>query len=311
MMRKYISLLIFDHSGSPVKRLVVAQKSLFLIGIGLAIGLALFVFAVIDYVSLKKIKAGAYLLEKKLACQEETIGFQENQIKDFAGTINELKSQLVALNEFERQIRVMANLDNKETEQDGVFGVGGSMPEDLDPTIGFKERRLGLLQDMHEQVQDLDEAYDAQHDRLKELYGHLEEQRNILASTPAIKPVDGGWYSSSFGYRKSPFTGKREFHKGLDICAKKGTPIYATADGVVTFAGKKGFMGRMITIDHGYGMITRYGHADNLLKKKGDKVKRGEIIAKVGNTGRSTGPHVHYEVKVNGVPVNPQKYILN
>ena len=311
MTRKKISLLIFDHSGSPVKKLVVAQKNVFIMGIGIAVCFGLFVTAVIDYISLKEIKASAHLLENQLVHQEETIDHQENQIKEFAGKINELKSKLISLNDFERQIRIMANLDNKETEQDGVFGVGGSIPEDLDPSVGLKERQMGLLQEMHEQTQDLDEAYDAQHDRFKELFGHLQEQRNMLASTPAIKPVDGGWYSSSFGYRKSPFTDRREFHKGLDISARKGAPIYATADGVVTYAGKKGLMGRMVTIDHGYGIVTRYGHADKLLKKRGEKVKRGDIIAKVGNTGRSTGPHVHYEVKVNGVPVNPKKYILN
>ncbi len=311
MMRKNISLLIFDHSGSPVKRLVFAQKNIFLIGIGIAICFAIFIAAVVDYISLKKIKAGAHLLESKLVRQEETIDRQEDQIKEFAGRINGLKSQLISLNDFERQIRVMANLDNKETGQDGVFGVGGSMPEDLDPSVDLKERQAGLVQDMHEQVQGLDEAYEAQHGRFKELFGHLQKQRNMLASTPAIKPIDEGWYSSSFGYRKSPFTGKREFHKGLDISARKGASIFATADGVVTYSGKNGLMGRMITIDHGYGLVTRYGHADKLLKKRGDRVKRGDIIAKVGNSGRSTGPHVHYEVKVNGVPVNPKKYILN
>lgn len=311
MMKKNISLLIFDHSGSPVKKLVVAKKNVFLIGIGIAIFFALFVAAVVDYISLKKIKADAHLLENRLTQQEETINLQENQIQEFAGKINDLKSQLVSLNDFEQKIRVMANLDNKESEQNGVFGVGGSIPEDLDPSIGLKDRQMGLLQEMHEQTQDLDEAYGAQHNRFQELLGQLQEQRNILASTPAINPVDSGWYSSSFGYRKSPFTGRREFHRGLDISARKGTSIHATADGVITYAGKKGLMGRMIAIDHGYGIVTRYGHADKILKKRGDRVKRGEEIAKVGNTGRSTGPHVHYEVKVNGVPVNPQKYILN
>lgn len=311
MMRKNISLLIFNHSGAPVKKLVVAQKNVFLLGIGVAILLALFIAAAVDYISLKKIKASAFMLENRLAQQNKTLDLQENQIKEFAGKINDLKSRLLSLNDFERQIRVMANLDDKTTEQDGLFGIGGSLPEDLDPTIGLKDRQMGLLQDMHEHAQDLDDAYGAQHDRFKELLGHLKEQRNILASTPAIKPVDSGWYSSSFGYRKSPFTGRREFHKGLDISAKKGTPIHATADGVVTYVGRKGLMGRMIVIDHGYGIVTRYGHADKLLKKRGEKVKRGDVVAKVGNSGRSTGPHVHYEVKVNGVPVNPKKYILN
>jgi len=139
----------------------------------------------------------------------------------------------------------------------------------------------------------------------------MEEQRNMLACTPTIRPVDDGYISSVFGYRISPFTERKEFHKGLDIATKKGTPILATADGVVTFSDKKGLIGNMIVIDHGYGFTTRYGHCQKLLKNKGDTVKRGDIIALVGNTGRSTGPHVHYEVQLNGVQVNPTRYIIN
>ena len=133
---------------------------------------------------------------------------------------------------------------------------------------------------------------------------------DLLASTPAIRPTKG-WKTSGFGYRVSPFTGLKEFHKGVDIATRKGTPIIASADGVVTFAGTKGMMGRVITIDHGHGMITRYGHLHKALKKRGDAVKRGEKIALVGSSGRSTGPHLHYEVLLNGLPVNPEKYILN
>ncbi|MBU4415374.1 MAG: M23 family metallopeptidase, partial [Proteobacteria bacterium] len=142
------------------------------------------------------------------------------------------------------------------------------------------------------------------------LFNNLEDQRNLLASTPAIRPTNG-WISSKFGYRISPFTGFREFHKGLDIATRKGAPIVATADGVVTFVGVKGLIGKVIVIDHGHGMVTRYAHVHKALKKRGDVVKRGDTIALVGNTGRSTGSHLHYEVHLNGIPVNPAKYILN
>ncbi len=311
MMRKKISFLIFDHSGAPLRKIAISKRNLSLMGICAVAFVAFFIFATIDYVSLNQFKTETGLLKNKLAHQSEKISQQETQIQMFADKINELKSELVTLNDFEKQIRIMANIDSTEEEQEGVFGVGGSLPEDIDPSVGLKERPLGLLQEMHEQVQDLNVAYDAQQDRFRKLFSHLEEHRNLLAATPAIKPVDGGWYSSSFGYRKSPFTGRREFHKGLDISAKRGTPIYATGDGVIVYSGNKGLMGKTIVIDHGYGLVTRYGHAKELLKKKGDRVKRGDVIAKVGNTGRSTGPHVHYEVKVDGVRVNPKNYILN
>jgi len=125
-----------------------------------------------------------------------------------------------------------------------------------------------------------------------------------------LRPTNG-WISSTFGYRVSPFTGRKEFHRGLDIATREGTPIIAPADGVVTYSDQKWLIGNMITIDHGYGMTTLYGHIKELLKNKGERVKRGQVIALVGNTGRSTGPHVHYEVRLNGVPVNPEKYILD
>jgi murein DD-endopeptidase MepM/ murein hydrolase activator NlpD len=138
----------------------------------------------------------------------------------------------------------------------------------------------------------------------------LEQRRNILACTPAIRPANG-WMTSRFGHRNSPFTGRREFHKGIDIANRRGTPIVAPADGVVSQVKRKGLLGVVLTIDHGHGLVTRYGHIEKALKKRGDSVKRGEQIANMGNSGRSTGPHVHYEILLNGVPVNPEKYILN
>ena len=102
-----------------------------------------------------------------------------------------------------------------------------------------------------------------------------------------------------------------EFHKGLDIAARQGTPILATANGKITFADSKGQLGKVVFINHGHGIVTRYAHLSKILKKEGDIVKRGDKIALMGNTGRSTGPHLHYEVRLNGVPVDPKKYILN
>jgi murein DD-endopeptidase MepM/ murein hydrolase activator NlpD len=117
--------------------------------------------------------------------------------------------------------------------------------------------------------------------------------------------------TSRFGRRVSPFTGRKELHKGVDIANRKGTAVLATANGVVSYAGKKGTMGNILVIDHGHGIVTRYAHLSKALKKRGEKVKRGDIVAQMGNSGRSTGPHLHYEVHLNGVPVNPAKYILN
>jgi len=243
----------------------------------------------------------------------DEIHLQRKQIQEFASEINALKAKLLALDDFEKKIRIIANLENTN-ESDNIFGVGGSIPDDLDAQLPLTEKHNSLMRDMHEQIEQLSRASGSQQEEFESLLRSLEDQQNLLASTPAIRPISRSvksWVTSKFGYRKSPFTGKREFHKAYDIASRKGTPILATADGVVTFSGKKGLLGKTIVINHGHGMVTRYGHNYKLLKKRGDKVKRWETIALMGSTGRSTGPHVHYEVHLNGIPVNPEKYMLN
>jgi murein DD-endopeptidase MepM/ murein hydrolase activator NlpD len=213
------------------------------------------------------------------------------------------------LDQFEEKIRVIANLEPLQGD-DNLFGVGGAAPEDLDPQLEITQRHEGLIREMHQQVDELDRASQRHEKTFGILLDKLEGQRNLLASTPAIRPTSG-WITSRFGHRVSPFTGRKEFHKGVDISNRKGTAILATANGVVTYAGIKGTMGNVLVIDHGHGMITRYAHLSEGLKKQGEKVKRGDIIAQMGSSGRSTGPHLHYEVHLNGVPVNPEHYILN
>jgi murein DD-endopeptidase MepM/ murein hydrolase activator NlpD len=137
----------------------------------------------------------------------------------------------------------------------------------------------------------------------------FKNQKSLLSSTPSIWPTRG-WVTSGFGMRKSPFTGLNETHKGWDIGARMGSQIRTTADGVVVVAGRKSGYGKMVEIDHGYGISTRYGHNSKNLVEVGDRVKRGALIGMVGSTGRSTGPHLHYEVLLNGVPVNPKNYIF-
>lgn len=137
----------------------------------------------------------------------------------------------------------------------------------------------------------------------------LLDQRDYLDSMPTLKPTNG-WYTSGFGLRNSPFTGKPTMHEGLDLANHIGSPIIAPASGIVTYSGSRPGYGNLVTIDHGYGIQTQFGHVSRMYVKVGEKVKRGQKIAAVGNTGRSTGPHAHYEVRVNGIPVDPYYYIL-
>jgi len=139
---------------------------------------------------------------------------------------------------------------------------------------------------------------------------HLLDKESFLNSTPTLLPAQG-WITSYFGQRISPYLGKLKMHEGLDVGAPYGTPVMAPADGVVTFSGEKSGFGKFVQIDHGYGMETIYAHNQALKVRLGDKVKRGDLIAAVGNTGHSTGPHLHYEVRVNGIAVDPLYFILD
>ena len=305
-MRKKTSFFILNNSGAPAKQISFPTSFL---RVFILSCLIIFSIVIYDYLKLKKISSLTGDNGTKISSQQREILNQRKQIQQFAEEITTLKQKLVDLNNFENKIRIIANIE-KKNEQDGLFGVGGSIPEDIVAQIPLSRKHNSLMREMHEQINQLDLATAHQNSGFESLFKYIKEQQNILASTPAIRPATG-WTTSRFGYRISPFTGRREFHKGFDIANRKGTPIIATANGTVTFTGKKGSYGNMLVIDHGHGMVTRYGHTDKILVKRNDKVKRGDTVALVGNTGRSTGPHVHYEVHLNGIPVNPEKYILN
>lgn len=138
----------------------------------------------------------------------------------------------------------------------------------------------------------------------------LLDKESILMSTPTILPTNG-WITSYFGHRLSPTQGVLKMHEGLDFGAPYGTNIIAAADGVVTYSGKKSGFGYFVQIDHGYGMETIYAHSQKIFTTNGQRIKRGDLIAQVGSTGRSTGPHLHYEVRVNGIAVDPLYFVLN
>jgi len=146
--------------------------------------------------------------------------------------------------------------------------------------------------------------------RSEELQAFYRDQSLLLASTPSIWPVRG-YLSAGFGNCLDPFTGQRDFHSGIDISTPTGTRIFAPADGVVLSAESSGGYGNSLVIDHAYGVVTRYGHLEGFAVKPGQTVRRGELIGYVGNTGRSTGPHLHYEVWVRDQAQNPIHYILD
>jgi murein DD-endopeptidase MepM/ murein hydrolase activator NlpD len=145
--------------------------------------------------------------------------------------------------------------------------------------------------------------------KIHELDQYLLDKDSILSSTPTIMPAVG-WITSYFGHRISPYAGRLKMHEGLDVGAPFGTPIVAPADGIITYSGNKAGFGKFVQIDHGYGIETLYAHSQKLFVRKGEKINRGDLLAKVGSTGYSTGPHLHYEVRVNGIAVDPLYFVL-
>jgi len=308
-MHKKITLFVFRNASSKVNQITFSRTSMILARLVMAIFLIFSGTMALRYFIFIRTFSDNKSLRLNIENQCKEIESQKQQIEIFTYDINMLKKRLRDLKHFENKIRIIANI-KKPGDMESLFGVGGSTPEDLNPSMSPESKHVNLIREMHEQVSSLDEASIQQHYDFESIFNILEEKRNILASTPSILPAYGR-VSSRFGYRISPFTNRREMHKGLDISTAKGSPIIATADGIVAFTGVKGLFGKTVVIAHGHGISTRYAHCDKILKKTGDIIKRGETIARVGNSGGSTGPHVHYEVRLNGVQVNPERYILD
>jgi murein DD-endopeptidase MepM/ murein hydrolase activator NlpD len=262
----------------------------------------LFFWVLQDYHALKTQMPRLAQLEKEKA-QEKT------QFLHLAQRIDQITQKMDELKEFDRKLKVMVNLETNE--DDAQFeGVGGSDQMLLDPNYAMAKTHRELVASMHRSLDNLEDEVALGEKDKTEFHKFLENQKMLLASTPSIWPTKG-WMSSRFGYRISPFTGKREFHRGIDISTRMSAPIVVPADGIVSNISWDRGYGRILSVKHGYGLMTRYAHIKEALVKKGQYVKRGETIALVGNTGRSTGPHLHYEVHLNGVAVNPLRYILN
>lgn len=224
-------------------------------------------------------------------------------------TVQRLEEQVEDVEKFTVSIGEILGVGADTAEAGGGKG-GPSVPQAFEITIKT------LLDEVNADA-GIDSIYQRSSSLNKNLaliWGEIQKRDTLLAHTPSIWPIgqeNEYWVSSSFGRRISPFTGLPEIHEGLDIVGKNGTPVIAPADGIVTKVGKKKLLGVYVVLDHGYGYETVYGHLLEASVNKGDEVDRHQVIGTIGNTGRSTGPHLHYEVRREGVKVNPFRYILN
>ncbi len=208
----------------------------------------------------------------------------------------------------EEELRAMLNMKSKKALLQ-YTGEGGPTEADAARLMQTLSNRPAITaSEFDESLGYLRQNARVRLESYQELKKYVAMQRSLLTSLPSSWPLRG-WITSRFGMRTSPFYEASAFHQGLDIANEEGSSVKAPADGVVAFSGWQGSYGRLIVIDHGYGYSTRYGHLDRSLVNIGQRVKRGQVIAFLGTTGRSTAPHLHFEIRANGVPVDPLKYL--
>lgn len=217
--------------------------------------------------------------------------------------LGQMQAHVIRLDALGQRLTRIAGLDSGEFDFSSPPAQGG--PEDGDSVAADSI----AMPDFVTQLEGLSAQLEDREQQLSVLENMIMNHNLQAEVLPAGRPITKGWISSKYGIRTDPFTGKPEFHKGLDLAGKEGTDIFAVAAGVVTWAGKRYGYGNLVEINHGKGYVTRYGHSEKVLVKVGDTVKKGQIVAKIGNTGRSTGPHVHFEVWRNGHTVDPMKYV--
>ncbi|MDH4036371.1 MAG: peptidoglycan DD-metalloendopeptidase family protein [Candidatus Krumholzibacteria bacterium] len=236
---------------------------------------------------------------------------------------SELKSELAALGtevetlrrqvaqnfDFQKKARILANMDelDEDVAQVGVGGTGFSSAQLL-TSVGPEER--ARLAEARRDIDKLLRQARLQKTDYESILGELEGANEKLRTTPSLRPVNVGFVSSRFGWRMDPMSGRRTMHRGLDFSARLGTPVYATADGVVTFSGVWRTYGNVVEISHGGGFVTRFAHMQRRLVQKGQRVTRGDVIGRVGSTGRSTFSHLHYEIEKDGERVDPTRFVL-
>lgn len=297
MSRRY-TIVLADRRTGVVRRFTVplwptVAAGTFVLALPVLIGTGAALKAKNDVAALY---ASAAALEVENANYRAATEALSGQIQGLQSAINELGAQAALDPSLASAMdRLPAVVKNR------AMGGGGAESPTLStlPALQSPENTFGLLREILQGIES----------RLTAARSDVDRRNALAAATPSIWPAHG-WLSSSVGRRTDPINGGADFHGGLDISADAGTPVYATADGTVTIARREGAYGNLITIDHGYGLETRYGHLSKYDVKAGAKVKRGQIVGRVGSTGRATGPHLHYEVRVNGRPLNPLQLLL-
>lgn len=291
-------IVVSDHS-QAVRKFRVARRWLVNAAYVLAGVAAIALVTVGHYFALLGASSENAVLKEENAQLRSQILLVQEKVAHISATLDRVER-------FDAKLRT-AVTQLQDPERNLAIGPVGQEAEPAIP--GPAPAGEGNLSALPGKLGSLEGEATRQEQSLRQLQEYFDDQRSLLASTPSIWPTRG-WVTSDFGTRLDPYTAERMMHQGLDIATPHGQPVYSPSDGTVVFSGTEGGYGKVLVIDHGYGVKTRYGHLSEILVHLGDRIRRGDKVAAVGNTGRSTGPHLHYEVRVNGIPENPRKFIL-
>lgn len=315
-IRRYTFVIVPGDTRSS-KRFSLSLRVVRLITITTTITTALIGYGIADYIQLRSLRNSyVQVLQENRNIRGEARILMSN--------LDDVKTSLKKVREYTTKLSEITNLQTQSlSKRTGI----GSIQKPVDTTVqkhnyvAEQTTRISSLpssmdfenlvfRPVFQRLNSIGLAANTSLFDLQHMIAALSQQKTLLASVPSVTPVDG-WVTSGFGVRMSPFTGESAYHKGIDVAAPIGTPIIAPADGVVVFSGYKDGFGNFVMVAHGYGIVTGYGHSAQNLVTTGQVIKRGEQIATVGQTGRTTGPHLHYEIWVNGRVVDPKRFILN
>jgi murein DD-endopeptidase MepM/ murein hydrolase activator NlpD len=270
------------------------------------VGIVVFAIA-LHYLTLRhaaEIKS-PYLQALLVSVQEQELHKQQTYLRAnldaMAVKLGQMQAQLLRLDALGDRLAKQAGFKPQEFMFDQLPGRGGAIS-------GTPQREINL-NEFNQQMDQLSKELSDRTDKLGILETALMQDRLKQKLVPSVAPVNTGWFSSNFGWRIDPFTGRNAFHEGVDFMSEVGSPVVAAAGGVVVYSDNHPEYGNMVEVDHGNGLVTRYAHLSSRLVKVGDVVLRGGELGEVGNTGRSTGPHLHFEVRFKGAPQNPVRFL--
>jgi murein DD-endopeptidase MepM/ murein hydrolase activator NlpD len=299
-MDRYFNFLYIRNGNAGVKNFRIRRTLAFVILGGFIAVVSTSIFLVFEY-------SGHMKDARMLAELQRENSVLLSRIRAFQHEVDGLNRQMEVNFELQNRARLLAGLDpiDQDVWQVGIGGPEPSLTRNAE--VSISDRIMANLEDNLERMVRQSEL---QLESYEEIVAILGKEKQLRDCTPSIRPLRGGYLSSRFGRRMDPFTGRLAHHTGVDYRARNGTPVMCTADGVVTMAKKKGSFGLVIEVNHGFGFKTRYAHLSKMLVKRGTRVKRGEIIGLVGNTGRSTGSHLHYEVVFRKAHRDPLSYVI-